>query len=175
MLLFIGFGWAKPVPVNVNNLDDPRSALIKISIAGPLSNLILALIAGIILRIMLESPDFLVGFRIEIIMALVYFLVINSVLCVFNMLPIYPLDGSKVLAGILPQEYLPQISKIMYYTRFILIGIIVISFAMRYMGERGILSYVFEPFIYFFTRLMTLHYLYPSNASEDFFSVLFTG
>jgi Zn-dependent protease len=92
-----GFGWAKPTPVNPMNLRQGRWGEAIVSAAGPLSNLVLAVVASIIFRILL-----LVGINFEFLLEVVYlFVVINLVLMVFNLLPIPPLDGSKVLYAFL--------------------------------------------------------------------------
>jgi Zn-dependent protease len=93
------FGWAKPVPYDLRNLKDPRMGAAKIAAAGPISNFILALVFGLALRAGLYfgiSPDA----PIVIFFALITY--INILLGVFNLVPIPPLDGSKVLLALLP-------------------------------------------------------------------------
>lgn len=82
------FGWAKPVPVNFANLRNPKQDMIFVALAGPATNIVLALIATLLLPL---SPDLF-------IMAIG----INLMLAIFNMIPIPPLDGSRVVAGLLP-------------------------------------------------------------------------
>ncbi|MDE7121822.1 MAG: site-2 protease family protein, partial [Oscillospiraceae bacterium] len=98
LLLFCGFGWAKPVPVNARNFKNPRKGMMLTAIAGPISNLIAALVGMIIFRIlgtlMYENYYFIVF----------YFIVININLCVFNMLPVPPLDGSRLMTYLLPPK-----------------------------------------------------------------------
>jgi Zn-dependent protease len=100
ILLFLaGFGWAKPVPVNPYNLrGDMRRSMLLVSLAGPATNIILAVVAAVVLGAFygLRLPYF------ESIM--IYMIQINVVLAIFNLIPIPPLDGSKILAGILPGE-----------------------------------------------------------------------
>lgn len=96
------FGWAKPVPVNVFNLRNPRVADFWISAAGPLSNIGLAIIFGTIFRIVNGS-----GFQFpEVVYVFLYFSVtINVSLAMFNMIPLFPLDGSHILRSLMPAEY----------------------------------------------------------------------
>ncbi len=95
LLLLFGFGWAKPVPVNPNNFENPRKGMMLTAIAGPLSNLIAAFAGMIALRLYSGNIEALSD-------ALFYFVIININLCVFNMIPVPPLDGSRVLTYFLP-------------------------------------------------------------------------
>ena len=107
ILLFLaGFGWAKPVPINpLNFKGDMRRGVLLVSLAGPATNMLLAIAAAVIYRVLsgLQLPYFT-----EIIFYIIY---INVVLAVFNLIPVPPLDGSKILAGLLPgrQEWLHQL------------------------------------------------------------------
>ena len=92
-LLLMGFGWAKPVPVDSRFLNNPRDDMVKVAAAGPLSNLLLAVLSAISLRVLL-SGGFLSP---EIKTFLIIFMQINITLAVFNLLPISPLDGSRIL------------------------------------------------------------------------------
>lgn len=96
----IPFGWAKPVRFDPYNLKNPRRDSALISFAGPLSNFILAIILGIIVRL-LSTPfspfPFIAGF-------LYPFIILNVVLAIFNLIPIHPLDGGKILIGLLPAK-----------------------------------------------------------------------
>ena len=95
----IVFGWAKPVPYNPYNLKDQKYGPAMVGIAGPLSNLALALIAGICIRILLVLG---VSENLLVFNVLAMFVYINILLLVFNLLPIPPLDGSKLLFTFLP-------------------------------------------------------------------------
>lgn len=93
-----GIGWAKPTPVNTANLQGGRRGDIIVSIAGPLSNLVLAAAAAIPLRYIISTG---LDVPVEISIILFYFIYINVVLMIFNLLPIVPLDGSHVLFALM--------------------------------------------------------------------------
>lgn len=98
MILFFGFGWAKPVPIDPGNFPDWRRGLIVVAAAGPLANVILALFFGLPFKLGLLQP-LAAGPLGDLLFTLV---AINAVLAVFNLLPVPPLDGSKILIGLLP-------------------------------------------------------------------------
>jgi len=101
-LLLFGFGWGKPVPVDSFNLKNPRKDTLWISLAGPASNFILAILLSIILRLFIL---FKLQFFLTISLVVFVFLIkMNIVLGIFNLLPISPLDGFKVVEGLLPEK-----------------------------------------------------------------------
>jgi len=110
------FGWAKPVPINPWNMRNPRKGEMLVSAAGPGSNLLLAVIAALIFRIVaaFAGPQ---SFYANMI---IYAVMINLVLCVFNLFPIPPLDGSHIVAHFLPREWAEKYSQIGRYGIFIL-------------------------------------------------------
>ncbi|MFA6190229.1 MAG: site-2 protease family protein [Candidatus Staskawiczbacteria bacterium] len=106
LLLFVAgspflFGWAKPVPVNPYNFRDKKYGEIKVSIAGPLSNLAIAVFFGLILRFI---PDAIISGNPGIMIALIYVVAINIWLAIFNLIPVPPLDGSWILFSLLPAK-----------------------------------------------------------------------
>jgi Zn-dependent protease len=118
MLFFFGFGWAKPVPVNFNNLNDPRKGLILVSAAGIIANTLLAFIALFLLRIVNPSPFGAVS------TFLIYMAQINIMLAAFNLIPIPPLDGSKILMGFSSAQFQYSLARLEPYGFFIIIGLL---------------------------------------------------
>jgi Zn-dependent protease len=114
-LLFFGFGWARPVPVNFRNLRQPRRDMIWVALAGPLTNFCLALASALLLRGLgaLEVGDTVLGPYLEPVALMAGFsLYINIILAVFNLIPIPPLDGGRVLSGLLPQRQADLLSRV---------------------------------------------------------------
>ena len=103
IFLIAGFGWGKPVPVNPFNLPDRKRSEAWISFAGPISNFLVAFVVSLLLRISVQS----LGWNLEN-MAVQFFatvILINLALMIFNLIPIPPLDGSKILFAFLPPRY----------------------------------------------------------------------
>lgn len=121
------FGWAKPVPYNPYNLKNPKSGSALIGIAGPLSNIVIAVIFGLLTRILKLSPIF--GETIAplfIFLSIIVF--INLLLAIFNLVPIPPLDGSKVLFALLPNRYYKIQNFLEIYGTYILLFFIFFGF-----------------------------------------------
>lgn len=115
----VAFGWAKPVPYNPYNLKNRRSGELLIALAGPLSNIFIALVFGLVIRyawVGIATPFIVLSYQI---------VMINIVLAVFNLIPLPPLDGSKVLFFLLPHRlmYIRRILE-MYSYLFVLIVVI---------------------------------------------------
>jgi len=111
-VFFFGFGWARPVPVNANNLGSPRTDMIWVSLAGPCANLLLAGFSALLLRglvwlggVIGPSGEAAAVLLVPLKMMAAFSLFINVILGVFNLLPLPPLDGGKVLTGMLPERF----------------------------------------------------------------------
>jgi Zn-dependent protease len=119
------FGWAKPVPVNSFNFKSPRRDMMHVSLAGPLSNFLLAMALAFVFRILLWVPGPDVLWSNPILQPLAAMIVmgikISIYLGVFNLLPIYPLDGSHILEGLLPAEKARAFSRMSQYGWIILV------------------------------------------------------
>jgi Zn-dependent protease len=119
-LLLFRFGWAKPVPINPSYYKKVKSGTSLVSVAGPVSNLILAFIGLFILRF---SVEFLYQNQIYILIFLIQFIMVNITLAVFNLLPFSPLDGSKIYISLLPDRIY---FKILQYERYGFIAIMLL-------------------------------------------------
>lgn len=119
LLLLFGFGWAKPVPVNLDHRKNPKGAMAVVALAGPLANLLAGIVGGLLINLVLAiDPMALlifsgksVGILSYIVLFLYYFMAINISLAVFNLIPIPPLDGSKILMAFLPNRICYQIQR----------------------------------------------------------------
>ena len=141
MILFVGFGWAKPVPVDVRYLQNPRTDMMKVAFAGPAANLLLAFVGGTIIRAHLVGGS--------LILMLVLFTQINIMLAVFNMIPIPPLDGSQIFSGLMVRKNPNLVMKLQMYGPQILFGLILIG----YLTEISPLWWAMSPFVNFFLFL----------------------
>ncbi len=119
-LLFFHFGWAKPVRINPNNFRNQRAGIIVVSLAGPLMNFILALLSAIAVEIISISMSYS-NIALFLYQVFLYSEVINIGLMVFNLIPIPPLDGSKVLLEFLPYRYRGYFYRMERYSFIILI------------------------------------------------------
>jgi Zn-dependent protease len=117
------FGYAKPVPVNFRALRNPRLDMVWVALAGPATNIVLALIAAAAFHGVAYLPESAAQWVFD---NLKNALVINVVLAVFNMLPIPPLDGGRVAVGLLPRVLAVPLSRLEPYGMLILIGILIL-------------------------------------------------
>ena len=136
MLFLAGFGWARPVPVNFNNISDRRKGLIFVSSAGIIANILFAFFALLFIRLFSQSSS-------GSAFVLVYYVVqINLTLAALNLIPIPPLDGSKILMGIVSQKAQYSLARLEPYGFFIIIGFL-------YLG-------ILDPLIGFFRWMIVM-------------------
>lgn len=150
MILLVRFGWGRPVQFDPYNLENPRRDAAIISFAGPASNFILAIVFAVIIRI-----SFAIGFEPGIVAGILApFILLNVILGVFNLLPIHPLDGGKILVGLLPADLARDWDRILQqYGIFLLLILILPLF-----GGAPLVSILIGPTIQFI-----LHLLLPSG------------
>ncbi len=120
LLLVAGFGWAKPVQVNPGYFPNWRQGMMVVAAAGPLSNILLLFLVGAILQVQGMSAASILG-RFAF-----YVLLYNAVLAAFNMLPIPPLDGSRILGGLLPPEQAAAYERLAHYGPLVLLVLIML-------------------------------------------------
>lgn len=124
MIVFVGFGWARPVPINPFNFKGDRNrGVMLVSLAGPMANLLLAFISVFVYYFsLLGYFGGATGYMVQFSRSLIIY---NAYLMVFNLLPLPPLDGSKILTSILPQRARYQFDQIEPYAPFILILLLI--------------------------------------------------
>ncbi|MDD5223675.1 MAG: site-2 protease family protein [bacterium] len=157
-------GWAKPVPVNPFNLRDPKRDMMWVSLAGPGSNLVLAIISAMLLRLLAwydpslplqtQFPKFASSssfFLVPLFLMIQISVVMNIALAVFNCLPIPPLDGSKILMGLLPLDKAQAFARIEPYGFIILLGLIIFP---GLLGIPSIVDILISPLINLVIRLL---------------------
>ncbi len=155
MLLAVGapflFGYAKPVPVNFRRLNNPRRDMVLVAVAGPLTNIFLAFVSAVLLKIVWElfAPDTYSviqeppGYTLMLILlSCQVSIFLNILLAIFNMLPLPPLDGGRVAVGLLPRSLAMALAKLEPYGFMILIGFMfVLPYLLRQVGI------AFSPFV----------------------------
>ena len=126
MLLLFGFGWARPVPVNPWNFRDSRRGMLLVALAGPLANVTLAWVANLLLQVLMTAP----GGMLPALLAgpvgrfLALSVTLNLWLAAFNLIPVPPLDGSRILAGLVSQSQAVALARMEAYGPLFLVLLI---------------------------------------------------
>ncbi len=127
-IILIHIGWAKPVPVNPYYFRNPKRDMIWVSAAGPASNILLAFIFGILFQLLHFFGLLMQHPVLYIVISFTIF--INLILAIFNLIPIPPLDGSKIVGGLIPLQHLRLWEEFERKGMFILLGLIMINFML---------------------------------------------
>jgi Zn-dependent protease len=144
MIFIVGIGWAKPVPVVFENLHNPKRDMIWVAAVGPVTNIVLATVSALLLRGMVIIADPTVSgsalamFLEPVVLMLAFSVYINLLLAIFNMIPVPPLDGGRVLVGLLPHRQAAAWSRIEPYGMIIIILLVFFT---------NIFSYVISPIL----------------------------
>ena len=141
MMILVGFGWAKPVPVDSRYFKNPRVGMAITALMGPVANLVAA-VAGMLVfqNIWAVSPNFLIQnqFGVYVLTFLVFYITVNVNLAVFNLLPIPPLDGSKIMFTFLPDkavEFFYRYQMIFFAALFVLLWTGPLSYVLGFLSR----------------------------------------
>jgi Zn-dependent protease len=151
MIFIIGIGWAKPVPVNFNNLRHPKRDMIWVAAAGPVTNFLLAVFSAAVMRLIIYSsaglPDTspVASFVDPITLMLAFSVYINLLLGIFNLIPVPPLDGGRVAVGLLPYNLSRGLARIEPFGMIIIIALVFLT---------NMFSYVISPALSFAVHLL---------------------
>jgi Zn-dependent protease len=138
MVIVVGIGWAKPVPVNFANLHNPKRDMIWVAAAGPITNMLLAALSAGFLRLLvsLAAPvaddSWLQLFIDPIVLMLAFSVYINLLLAIFNLIPLPPLDGGRVMVGLLPYRPAAALARIEPYGMIIIIALVFFTDVFKY-------------------------------------------
>ncbi len=128
MLGGVGFGWAKPVPVDPRNFQHPRRGMMWVALAGPATNFLLAILSGFLFHVMRRSGlGFgLVGEPLSLMLRASF--TINTALAAFNLIPILPFDGGRIVMGLLPRTWAWRYARSEPFGFFIVLGLMLLGF-----------------------------------------------
>ena len=152
------FGWAKPVPVTYQNLRSPKTDMAWVALAGPMSNLVMAVIWACTAKMGLALYQSGTALGEPMLLMSIAGVLINTMLMVLNLLPLPPLDGGRILVSLLPGPLSWQVSRIEPYGFFILVGLLYL----------GVISMLLMPMMSGFIGLLTMFF----NLPPQIFSIL---
>ncbi|MDD5094576.1 MAG: site-2 protease family protein [Dehalococcoidia bacterium] len=145
--LLIGIGWAKPVPVNPYRLRmDPRKGMAIVAAAGPITNLTMAAIFAIPFRLDWISADNPLESSSLLTMFFALIVLFNLILAIFNLLPVPPFDGYRIVVGILPRQWASPVANLEKYAPLIIVGFLILVF------YTGLISSVIDSAVNFFSN-----------------------
>jgi Zn-dependent protease len=148
MIFIIGIGWAKPVPVNFNNLRNPKRDMIWVAAAGPVTNFCIALVSAMLMRLIISLAGQTSGmayFFEPMILMLAFSVYVNLLLAIFNLIPVPPLDGGRVAVGLLPYKQAIFWSRIEPYGMILIIVLVFFT---------NMFSYIISPALGLGIRLL---------------------
>jgi len=128
------FGYAKPVPINWRKLRNPKRDMVLVALAGPLTNLALALVSTAVLALAAVMPESMLWFTKPLALMCQASIIINLVLFIFNLLPLPPLDGGRVAVGLLPGPMAYQLSQLERYGFIIIVILLVLGWLQAIIG-----------------------------------------
>ncbi len=128
------FGYAKPVPVNFGKLNNPKRDMIWVALAGPVTNLLLALLSALLLAVAIHLPASMAWVSEPLALMCQASIIINMVLLIFNLLPLPPLDGGRVAVGLLPGPMAYQLSRIEPFGFLIIVLLLVFGLLQSVIG-----------------------------------------
>ncbi len=151
MIFLVHFGWAKPVPVDPRYFNNPRRDMLWVALAGPGANMVMAFLSGLVIRLFNSNPEIIMNSAIgpSLVSMMFLSLQINLALAVFNLLPIPPLDGSKIMYGLLPPQYDHLTYNLERYGPMVLFGLVMMGMLTGF----SILWMFIGPFVRFFAAL----------------------
>ncbi len=147
-LVFLGFGWAKPVRVDPRYYKNHKWGMAFVALAGPLANFIIAMFGGLMYAILLKFSSF-TGISEMLAEFSMYLVMINVGLGIFNLIPIPPLDGSKIIGAFLPESAYYQYMKYQKYGMIFVLGLLVLLNFLQAMGYPSLFDKVLTDAFYF--------------------------
>jgi Zn-dependent protease len=154
------FGWAKPVPVNTRNLRNPQRDMAIVAAAGPLANLVMALFWALMIKVGLGIMDSFSWMAVPLVLMGAAGIIINILLMVLNLLPVPPLDGGRVVSGLLPPRMSDSFDRLEPYGFFIILALLF----------TGLLWTIIGPFFGFFVELIRSLFNLPTDVLVRLFS-----